>query len=243
MNSKGWQHRWLQIIDKTTLVSDEVAEQRLLHALAQSPVKQAYVLSFINAHAMNILAKTPVFFDAMMESDLILRDGIGMSMLFKHMGIKPGMNMNGTDFIPKILQAFEGRKVALWGTESPYLQQAAEQVQTKFGVNVASMHHGFDADHVYLQLALVYQPELIVLGMGMPKQERVANLLRQNKVPAVIVNGGAIIDFLGNKINRAPTLFRRLGLEWLYRLSKEPIRLSRRYLIGNLSFIWRKTVL
>jgi len=243
MTKTGWKRRWLQVVEKITLVRDEAAERQLLHALAQKPIKHAYVLSFINAHAMNILAKNPVFFDAVMESDLVLRDGVGMSMLFKHLGIKPGMNMNGTDFIPKILQSFEGRKVALWGTESPYLQHAAEQVQTKFGVNVASMHHGFDADHVYLQLAQDYEPELIVLGMGMPKQERVASLLRQNKVPAVIVNGGAIIDFLGNKINRAPSFFRRLGLEWLYRLGKEPVRLGRRYLIGNLSFIWRKTVL
>lgn len=220
-----------------------MAEQQLLDELVQSTARQARVLTFINAHAMNLLVRNAVFFDAVMESDLVLRDGVGMSMLFKHLGIKPGMNMNGTDFIPKILQAFRGRKVALWGTESPYLQQAAEQVQNSFGVEAVSVHHGFDADQVYLQLALAHQPELIVLGMGMPKQERVASLLRENNVPALIVNGGAIIDFLGNKINRAPFLFRKLGLEWLYRLGKEPVRLGRRYIIGNLSFIWRKTVL
>jgi UDP-N-acetyl-D-mannosaminuronic acid transferase (WecB/TagA/CpsF family) len=57
----------------------------------------------------------------------------------------------------------------------------------------------------YVQLAREFQPELIVLGMGMPKQEAVAARLAASGVPCLIVCGGAILDFLGGKVSRAPS--------------------------------------
>jgi exopolysaccharide biosynthesis WecB/TagA/CpsF family protein len=81
---------------------------------------------------------------------------------------------------------------------------------------------------------------LIVLGMGMPRQELVACSLRaQLDYPCLIVCGGAIIDFLGGKTARAPAWMRRLGLEWVYRLAQEPGRLFRRYVLGNPLFLAR----
>jgi hypothetical protein len=76
--------------------------------------------------------------------------------------------------------------------------------------------------------------------MGMPKQERVALLLRDALAhPCVIVAGGAILDFLAGRFPRAPRALRRVGLEWLYRLAFEPRRLASRYLLGNAAFLWR----
>jgi exopolysaccharide biosynthesis WecB/TagA/CpsF family protein len=57
--------------------------------------------------------------------------------------------------------------------------------------------------------------------------------------PCVIVCGGAIIDFLGGKVSRAPLWLRRMGMEWAYRLAVEPMRLFRRYVIGNPLFLSR----
>jgi len=58
-----------------------------------------------------------------------------------------------------------------------------------------------------------------------------------------IVNGGAIIDFLAERVNRAPLVWRKLGMEWLYRLIQEPKRLFNRYVIGNVVFLTRGLVL
>jgi N-acetylglucosaminyldiphosphoundecaprenol N-acetyl-beta-D-mannosaminyltransferase len=91
-----------------------------------------------------------------------------------------------------------------------------------------------------VRLATEHRPSLIVLGMGMPRQEEIASLLRGVlDHPCTIVCGGAIIDFLGKKTSRAPLWMRRTGLEWLYRLALEPRRLFRRYVIGNPLFLWR----
>jgi len=108
-----------------------------------------------------------------------------------------------------------------------------------FGVAPVSLHDGFAEVHTYLELARDLQPELIVLGMGMPKQELVASQLAASGVPCVIVCGGAILDFLGGKVARAPQWMRRLGGEWIFRLMKEPKRLFMRYVVGNPIFIWR----
>jgi exopolysaccharide biosynthesis WecB/TagA/CpsF family protein len=76
--------------------------------------------------------------------------------------------------------------------------------------------------------------------MGMPKQELLsATIARELPGPMLIVNGGAILDFLAHRVPRAPRVMRNLGLEWLFRLLIEPTRLWRRYLIGNLVFLWR----
>jgi len=80
----------------------------------------------------------------------------------------------------------------------------------------------------------------VVLGMGMPKQETVAQQLRAAvSGPILIINGGAVLDFLADRFQRAPPLLRSLGLEWLFRLLLEPRRLWRRYIVGNIVFLAR----
>jgi exopolysaccharide biosynthesis WecB/TagA/CpsF family protein len=85
---------------------------------------------------------------------------------------------------------------------------------------------------------------LIILGMGMPRQEIVALALRAAlHRPCLIVCGGAILDFLGGRVPRAPRLLQGLGLEWAWRLAREPRRLFRRYVLGNPVFIGRALLL
>lgn len=233
----SWQDRWQAVINKLRIVHDQEEEQQLLVELAQS--FSAKVVGFVNAHAMNSIAANTVFFDALMKADVLLRDGSGMALLYRYHGWVHGYNMNGTDLIPKILAAFQGRKVAFWGTEEPYLSSAAKYSAEAFGVQAASCHHGFEEPGRYLQLAKEIKPDLIVLGMGMPKQEQVAALIRESGLKVVVVCGGAILDFLGKKITRAPQWVRKLGFEWLYRLLLEPKRLFKRYVLGNPAFLLR----
>jgi len=71
------------------------------------------------------------------------------------------------------------------------------------------------------------------MAMGMPKQEEVSVRLREALAhPVLIVNGGAILDYIGGKVPRAPRLMRQVGMEWLFRLAVEPRRLFSRYVLG-----------
>ena len=72
------------------------------------------------------------------------------------------------------------------------------------------------------------------------KQEKVALALAElASGTCLVVCGGAILDFLGGKVDRAPASFRSMGLEWLYRLVLEPRRLFKRYVFGNPLFLFR----
>ncbi|MEG0858091.1 MAG: WecB/TagA/CpsF family glycosyltransferase [Pseudomonas sp.] len=231
------QTSWRAIIGKLRVVNSPGAKHELLQALAvpETPT----VLGFVNAHAMNLVAGHAGYFKALAAADVLLRDGVGMKILFRRLGLDPGLNMNGTDFIPQLLAAFKGRRVAFWGTEEPFLSQAVQRCEALFGVQVVSAHHGFAEVQTYIDLARQTQPTLIVLGMGMPKQEIVAERLRAVGEPCLIVCGGAILDFLGGKVSRAPQWLRRLGGEWVYRLLSEPKRLFKRYVLGNPVFLLR----
>lgn len=232
-----WQHRWFFLLSKIRVVNSLEDEALLIHELTH--LSETKILAFVNAYAMNSVVTDLDFFKAINVADILLRDGAGMSMLYKKRGLNQGLNMNGTDFIPKLLEAYKGKKVAFWGTQAPYLEQAALAAQSQFGIQLVSTRHGFDEAQAYVDLALHRQPDLIVLGMGMPKQEKVAAMIRDTGGRCLIVCGGAIIDFMGNKVKRAPQWVRKIGCEWLYRLVLEPKRLYKRYVFGNPIFILR----
>jgi N-acetylglucosaminyldiphosphoundecaprenol N-acetyl-beta-D-mannosaminyltransferase len=176
-----------------------------------------------------------------MSADLVLRDGAGMAILMRLLHEVPGLNLNGTDLIPKILRLYAGRPIALFGTQEPYLEAARNVVTTRLAPGSECITaHGFLDTASYLQLAAQQRPSVIVLGMGMPRQEEVAAVLRGAlDYPCLIICGGAIIDFLGGKTSRAPGWMRAAGLEWAYRLALEPKRLFRRYVLGNPLFLAR----
>lgn len=240
MRALTWLHNWQTIIQKLRVVSDVGDEQGLIDALSRT--ESTTVLGFVNSHAMNLVAGNTDYYNGLSAADVLLRDGSGMAILFRRLGLEPGLNMNGTDFIPKLLAAFKGRRVAFWGTEEPFLANAVQRSEAMFAVNVVSAHHGFAEADAYLNLARQLQPELVVLGMGMPKQEAVAARLAASGVPCLVVCGGAILDFLGGKVTRAPHWVRRLGCEWMFRLIGEPQRLFRRYVVGNPMFLLRTLI-
>lgn len=237
----NWRNNWASILSNTRVVFDEADEATLLDdiLLADGP----RVLAFVNAHAMNLLAERDDLLQPLLDANYLLRDGSGMRILYGLMGLGAGINMNGTDFIPKVLEKYKGKRIAIWGTQEPYLSEAATNINRRFNLEVVSIQHGFESIEYYTGLSKKIQVDLILLGMGMPKQEQLAHQLRKKNESTLIICGGAIIDFLGNKVSRAPNWIRQLGLEWLYRLLCEPRRLFKRYVIGNPLFIYRALLL
>jgi len=240
--SKIWQRRWSKLVRKIERVHTSIDRQELLEKLCHPD--KPLVLAFANAHAMNLLAKSKSFYESLCAADTVLRDGSGMETLFNQLNVPPGLNLNGTDLIPDVVSRFNGRRIALLGTQEPYLQSGVEFVAMNLAPQSSCVcAHGFLDDDAYISLATKHQPALIVLGMGMPRQEEVAIALRSRLTyPCLIICGGAIIDFWGGRTSRAPLWMRRNGMEWLFRLQMEPRRLFKRYVIGNLVFLARALV-
>ena len=227
------------MVSKIERVQTDEDQTRLLVRLSRPSTP--FVLAFANAHAMNSMVSSLPFFNAMHSADMLLRDGSGMATLFKILKMPPGLNLNGTDMIPRLIRLFNGRPIALFGTQNPYLQRGLKAISQELAPDSAYIcAHGFLNISAYTELAQVHRPALVVLGMGMPRQEEVAAALRLAlSFPCLIVCGGAIIDFLAGKTPRAPLWVRRAGLEWAFRLAMEPRRLFHRYVIGNPLFLTR----
>lgn len=234
-----WLQRWQTLIDRIIRVQSHLELQPLLKDLRSGQTPK--ILAFVNAHAMNSVAQSPEFYQAIVNADLIVRDGTGMRTLFKMLALPPGLNLNGTDLIPKIISQFNGAPIALYGTRDPYLARARDAIRDSLApASKISTTDGFQSTEAYIALARQQRPALIVLGMGMPKQEQVAAAMRTHlEHPCLIVCGGAIIDFMGGKTPRAPLWMRKMGSEWVYRLALEPNRLFQRYVVGNPVFLLR----
>ena len=221
-----------KLIAKQNLCDDSEQVDNLIQNIIRKH-KGIRILSFVNAHAVMRSTREADFFNDLMKSKWLLRDGIGMVFITQRAGVNPGLNLNGTDFIPRLLQHIPTSwKLALLGTQDPCLGLAAKRLRT-MGFEHISMLNGFHSEEMYVEHVHRENPDLVVLAMGMPKQERIAQRIAKDieiaKHDMLIVNGGAILDFLGGGVPRAPYFMRRCGMEWLYRLLYEPRRMYPRF--------------
>lgn len=231
-----WIARWWCLAQGLQRWRDRSVEDEMIDRLLACPAP--WVLGFVNAHAMNLCVRDLPFFEDLRSADMLLRDGIGMAWLLRGLGMQAGRNLNGTDLIPRLLERSGSRRILLLGTTQPWLSRAQGALQAR-GMQCEAAH-GFLSAQDYVRLAQAWRPQLIILGMGMPRQESVARTLRAAlDFPCLIVCGGAILDFLGGRVRRAPAFVRALRLEWAWRLACEPRRLFRRYVIGNPLFLAR----
>ena len=201
-------------------------------------------VGFLNAHGSNLIEEDPAYAETLGKF-LILPDGIGVDIASKLLHGSPfPCNLNGTDFVPALLRSIDRPlRVGLIGTKLENAEGAASALE-----RLAPQHDywvisdGFFSDKeepaVLRRLAIV-RPDILLVAMGMPRQEFwIAEKITPEHctVPIAV---GALLDFLSGTVPRAPAVFQKLRLEWLFRMLVEPRRLWRRYLLGNPVFLSR----
>ncbi|MBH0088502.1 WecB/TagA/CpsF family glycosyltransferase [Pseudoalteromonas sp. NSLLW218] len=202
-----------------------------------SKTKKAVSLGFLNQHGYNLILQKKEIEDSFLNLDYLLRDGKGIELACRYNKISPKLNLNGTDFIPllidRLLKLENKPAFFAYGTSSPWLEKGA---QSLFNDSFVHCLDGFQDLPTYKEHYLKNKTnglDVIVLAMGMPKQEILASMLKAIAVSkTIIICGGAILDFQAGKVRRCPKMFQQLGLEWFYRLLNEPKRLFSRYVIG-----------
>lgn len=192
----------------------------------ESKRDQRVIVSFVNLYAIQLALKDPQFLSCLLTSDVLLVDGIALKIISKLARIDIGINMNGTDFIPHFLHKNKDKKLAFYGATDKV--QLALKDKTK-NLNVITALNGFLSEKQYVGDSEVKSPEIIVLGMGMPKQEKLSFKITSN---STVFNGGAIIDYISETKKRAPKIAVKLKLEWLYRVIRQPKLYFNRYFEG-----------
>lgn len=193
-------------------------------------------LAFLNAHAVTMAEENDAFRAALMQADTILRDGLGVELAFRHLGLSDTANLNGTDLIPKIAGRFRDRRIAVWGSSEAALEKLRTRLEGEGFTDLVPMRHGFHDDAFYVAEFARTRPALVILCMGMPRQELLAQKLSLPGHDALIVCGGGWANFHSGHARRAPRIMQKMKLEFLHRLLSEPRRLGPRYTTGILKF-------
>ena len=201
----------------------------------------------INAHSFNVSKSDIDFREAMLHKKaVLLPDGIGIVWALnwlKRINLK---RITGMDIMYYELNKLEktGGKCFFLGSSDSTLQGIKNKINIQYpNVKVASYSPPFadtfttEENNIMLERINEFTPDVLFVGMTAPKQEKWAHknfdLLRTGHICCI----GAAFDFYSGTLKRAPKWMMNYGLEWLYRLIKEPIRMFNRYMIGNPKFI------
>lgn len=181
------------------------------------------------------------------NASLILTDGKPLIWISKWYKTPIKEKISGSDLFPKVceLAANKNYTMYLLGAAEGVADTAAKNLMQKYkGLNIVGTYSppfGFEKDKKELdkikeQIQKVH-PDILIVGLGCPKQEKfMYHHCKELGVP-ISFGLGASIDFEAGNIKRAPKWMSNHGLEWLYRFSKEPKRLFKRYFVDDLKII------
>ncbi len=218
-------------------------------ALKQLKPKQKLQVAFINAHVVNTAVENREYLSLLNETSFNLADGIGVWIAGKMRRKVSLINLNGTDFGVTFLRwcAKNKKKVFFLGAKPGIAEKARINLEkTVRGLDVAGVHHGYRADTTIdevIRLINKSGAEVLYTCLGVPAQEFWIRRHLASLTKIRIAFGlGAFFDFHSGTIKRAPLWIRKIRMEWFFRLCKEPRRLWRRYIIGNVKFLYRSMV-
>ena len=174
------------------------------------------------------------------RASLVLADGVSVMMAARLLRLNLPERVPGSDLVPELFQATAERgpiKVFLLGAGPGVAERAARNIVTRWPavqvVGTYSPPFGFERDRRENDRILAHiaatQPDMLIVGLGAPKQEIWVHAHQDRIRASVAVCAGATIDFLAGEKRRAPRWMQHAGLEWLHRLVTEPRRLARRY--------------
>ena len=202
---------------------------------------------YVNAHVVNQSRTTPGLAEALRAADLVYCDGYGVRLAARAMERPVPHRMTGADWIWGLARLFElaGHPLYLLGSEPPLAREAAARLKRFYPrLDVAGPHHGFfeiGSPHAERVVEDINdrQPDILLVGMGTPKQELWVQEYASRIDADVFWTVGALFDYVSGRIPRAPGWLADNGLEWIFRLGIEPQRMWRRYLLGNPVFLGR----
>lgn len=225
-------------------VCDLTRDEALAMILADLDHGRHRKVMFLNAHNANVAVDDPAFAD-IIGRFTVLADGIGVDVASKLLhGKMFAANLNGTDFVPALLSAASRPlKIGLYGAKPGVAEHAREIFSARNRRHdIRVLAHGYvdaDGQRRVLDDLKAWKPDLLLVGMGAPRQEKwiAGHITADHATVAVAV--GALFDFVSGQVPRAPLWIRKTRIEWVFRLAHEPRRLWRRYLLGNPIFMAR----
>ena len=209
-----------------------------------------FLIDTVNAHSFVVAQKDEVFAKALLNADALLPDGISVVKACRWLGTKnaPAEKIAGADLFAYEMGKLEekGGTCFFLGSSPSTLEKIVERAAKDYPhIDIKTFSPPYKAvfspeeNQAMVDAVNAADPDLLWVGMTAPKQEKWldehwAELNIRCHAGAI----GAVFDFFAGTVERAPQKWIDLGLEWLYRLLKEPRRTWRRYLVNNPKFCW-----
>lgn len=217
-----------------------------LQALPQGKL----LINTINAHSYNTALKDALFAEALMKGDVLIPDGASIVKASKWLKMKrqPQERIAGWDLFTFEMKRLndKGGRCMFMGSSEKVLGLIKQRAAVDFpNLEVVTYSPPYKPefskeDNQAIVTAInKANPDLLWIGMTAPKQEKwTYSNWQELNIHCHVGTVGAVFDFYAGTTDRAPLWWQRHSLEWLYRLLKEPKRMWRRYLIGNVLFLW-----
>ena len=192
------------------------------------------VVTFVNPGCFKLLNDYS-YARALEKHDYILADGIGVVLGAKMLGDKiTRYSFDDTSLAPKVFSLAEkrGYQVAVVGGYPGVVERFEEKIKNDFpGLNIFALMHGYSEDYCIVSAIKNAQPDVVILGMGAPRQEILGVKIREAGCRSVIFTCGGFLDQKVASDNYYPVWIDKFNIRFVYRIYKEPRRLFRRYFI------------
>jgi N-acetylglucosaminyldiphosphoundecaprenol N-acetyl-beta-D-mannosaminyltransferase len=199
-----------------------------------------------NLDHMHRYARDPQLRSLYADADVIVADGMPLVWASRLQGEPLPERVAGSALLIRFAEraAREGKSLYFLGGDPGAADEAGRVLCERFpelriaGASAPMVQNPPTADDVARVRAEIgdVKPDLLLVGLGSPKQERLIHLLRADFPGAWMVGVGISFSFVAGRVSRAPAWMQKSGLEWVHRLSQEPGRLARRYLVNDLPF-------
>lgn len=176
---------------------------------------------------------------------LIVADGIGVVKAAKMLGLPSLTRIPGVELVEKLLAALAPRrgKIFLYGAKPEVMAALLTKIKQAYpDLQIVGAYHGYGQNEAVLQAEIAAtQPDLVLAALGAPRQETFLAQCRKSLSQGILIGVGGSFDVISGQKRRAPKIWRKLNLEWAYRLLHEPKRLGRfvRNNLGFLGQVWR----
>lgn len=208
--------------------------------------RESRVVCVANVHMMVEAARDSEFAGVVDRADVVSPDGMPLVWLMRQSGVPAQERVAGMDLLPALCAraAGDGTPVFFLGSTPGILEAIRRRLERELpAVKIAGMESPpfrpltREEDAKLTQRIVASGAAFVFVSLGCPRQERWMDVHR-HQIGAVMVGLGAAFAVYAGIEPRAPRWMQRAGLEWLYRLRREPHRLWRRYLFTNVSFAW-----
>lgn len=194
---------------------------------------RTYQICTVSPEFVMIAQDDPSFMRVLHAADLCVADGVGLLFAARFLGHRLPERVTGSDGVPLIARqaAREGWKLFLLGAAPGIAEKAAARlVEDNPGLQIVGTHAGSPAvrdEEAIVARVNASGADILLVAYGAPNQDKWIARNRDRLNVAVAMGVGGTFDFLAGVVPRAPRWMRRMALEWLYRLYKQPWRWRR----------------